>query len=74
MNMQDEFYIFTFGCGQLNEGRYVRIRGNYDEARKKMVERYGLNWAFQYSEKEWNDWLKRKPIYVPAETELETIL
>lgn len=70
---KDEWYIFTFGCGQQNEGRYVRVRGSYWEARQKMVERYGLNWAFQYSEEQWNTWLKEKPFYIPAETELGVI-
>ena len=70
----EEYYIFTFGSGQLYEGRYVRIKGDYGTARQKMVDRYGLNWAFQYSEKEWADWLSRKPIWVPTETELEVIL
>ena len=69
----EQYWIFTFGCGQKHEGRYVKIFGTYGTAREKMVERYGLNWAFQYSEKEWKEWLERKPWYIPAETELETI-
>lgn len=47
-------YYFTFlmndsprrMCYHVEEGTYV-------EARKKMVDKYGTNWAFQYSEKEW---------------------
>ena len=70
---KDEWYIFTFGYGQQNEGKYVKIRGDYETARQKMVERYGLNWAFQYSEEQWNGWLERKPWYIPAETELYVI-
>ena len=73
MANKEEWYIFTFGCGQHYEGQYVKIRGDYGTARAKMVERYGLNWAFQYSEEQWNEWLKTKPFYIPAETELETI-
>lgn len=71
--MKDEWYIFTFGVGQQNEGKYVKVRGNYGTARQKMVERYGLNWAFQYSEEQWNTWLKEKPSYIHAETELDVI-
>lgn len=71
---KDKWYIFTFGCGQQNEGKYVKIRGDYETARQKMVERYGLNWAFQYSEEQWNDWLERKPWYIPAETELDVVI
>lgn len=69
----EQWWIFTFGCGQKYEGKYVRIRGTYEQARAKMFERYGSEWAFQYSEEEWNDWLNRKPWYIPTETELEVI-
>ena len=64
-------YIFTFGCGQQHEGRYVKVYGSYVEAREKMIEKYGKEWAFQYSEEEWNDWEARRPSYIPAETMLE---
>lgn len=67
-------WIFTFGCGQTHEGRYIRIYAcDYDEARAEMIRRYGTEWAFQYSEQEWNEWLQHKPEWVPLETELETI-
>lgn len=68
-----QFWIFTFGVGQKYEGRYVKIFGTFSEARNKMVDKYGLTWAFQYSEEEWNDWLARKPFYIPAEKLLEII-
>jgi len=67
------WWIFTFGGGQLHEGMYVKIKGTYLSARKEMVERYGNKWAFQYSEEEWEDWLNRKPDYIPAEELLEEI-
>ena len=67
---KETWYIFTFGCGQKNEGHYVRFYGTYGEAREQMVREYGNEWAFQYSEEEWNDWLKRKPEWIPVETEL----
>lgn len=66
-------YIFTFGSGQLHEGYYVRIAGDYGEARQKMIDKYGLNWAFQYTEEEWQNWLNRKPYWIPTEKELEFI-
>lgn len=69
----EKWYIFTFGVGQLHGGRYVKVKGTYDSAREKMIDKYGIEWAFQYSEEEWNDWLERKPKWVPTETELEVI-
>lgn len=53
--MNDE-YIFTFGQGQPLAGHCVRIRGDYAEAREKMIEKFGLKWAFQYDAKQWDEW------------------
>ena len=53
-----EEYIFTFGCGHPNEGLCVRIKGGYGEAREKMIQKYGLKWAFQYDAGEWDEWKK----------------
>ena len=47
------YYIFTFGQDQENEGKCVRIEGDEYSTRKKMFEKYGNKWAFQYSEEEW---------------------
>lgn len=41
-------WFFTFGIGQENAGKYTIIHGTFESARQKMVERYGLVWAFQY--------------------------
>lgn len=48
-------WIFTFGFGHLHPetgekmaDRYVRIPGEFDQARETMVRRFGLKWAFQY--------------------------
>lgn len=65
-----KWYVFTFGYGQKHEGRFVRIFGTYAEARQEMIDRFGIEWAFQYSQEEWDAWEKRRPSYVPAETEL----
>jgi len=45
-------WIFTFGCGHDNAGRYVSIYGTYNDARKEMHRRYGMKWCMQYSSKE----------------------
>ena len=47
-------WVFTFGAGQQNAGKCVRIKGDYYEARKKMFEKYGAEWAFQYSSEVWD--------------------
>lgn len=67
------WYIFTFGYGQKHAGHYVKIWGTFETARQKMIDNYGVDWAFQYSEKRWLQWLERKPEYIPAETEMEVI-
>lgn len=73
--MSDEqYWIFTFGSGQLYAGYYVKIRGTFDEARAKMFEKYGDEWCFQYSEKKWEEWERTRPPYVPIEKELEVIV
>ena len=41
------YYIFTFGQGQENEGKYVRIEGDEYSTRKKMFEKYGNKWKFK---------------------------
>lgn len=61
MAVQDDkqYWIFTFGNGQSNEGHYVKIPGTFNEARQEMIRRYGREWAFQYSEAEWSAWVKK---------------
>ncbi len=60
MNLnREQWWYFTFGYGQKNAGHYVKFYGTYAEARDKMIEKYGLAWAFQYSEEEWDAWIKR---------------
>lgn len=68
-----EWWIFTFGCGQENAGKYVKIRGTFQEARAKMFEKYGEEWAFQYSEKNWEEMKADKTRMYRMETELEVI-
>ena len=51
---------------------YVKIYGTFDSTRNTMFERYGSEWAFQYNEKEWEDWEDRRPDYI-VESLLEEI-
>lgn len=51
-------WIFTFGDGQQNAGHFVKFFGTFDEAREQMFEKYGSEWCFQYTEEEWNDYVK----------------
>ena len=70
----NEYWIFTFGCGQLNSGKYVKVYGSYEEARRKMFAKYGNMWAFQYSAEKWRSWIIRAgQVGMPVETELEVI-
>lgn len=69
----EKYWIFTFGCGQPHGGKYVKIRGTYSQARRKMFKKYGNKWCFQYSEKEWNDMLNDPNRRHGMETELEVI-
>ena len=52
---EKQWWTFTFGDGQQHEGMYVEIYGTFESARRKMFERYGSEWAFQYNEKDWRD-------------------
>lgn len=51
--MDREKWFFTFGSGQNYAGHFVKIEGTYAEARSEMFRRYGSDWAFQYSESDW---------------------
>lgn len=65
-----QWFVFTLGP---HESQYVRIWGTYEEARQKMVQKYGREWGFQYTDEGWQDWLHRKPKWLPEETLLEEI-
>lgn len=72
-----KLYYFTFGCGQDKSG-FVQpiLSSSWEQARAKMIELNGKQWAFQYTEKQWNDWKNRvinEGIPVPLEKELPTI-
>lgn len=44
-----EEYLFTFGHGHIYPNKFVRIKGDFSSAREKMIEKFGIKWAFQYS-------------------------
>ena len=66
---EGEWWIFTFFCdGTEKEGKCVKIKGTYGEARAKMIDKYGTHFAFQYSEKEWErDWNDPNRIYLMSD-------
>ena len=69
----EQWWIFTFSCGQKYGGYYVRIKGSFNQAREKMCAKYGDRWGFQYSEEEWEK-MKNDPCRMhPMEKELEVI-
>lgn len=54
---KEQNWYFTFGSGQDNEGKCYMIKGTFDSARKKMFERFGSKWSFQYSQESYNTML-----------------
>ena len=69
--MGRQWYVFTFGIGVPNGGRFVRVYGTYEEARNQMFETYGRAWAFQYAEGQWKQVLRdSKERGYPVETEM----
>ena len=70
---EKQWYIFTFGYGHEHQNKYVKIYGDFFEARAKMFAKYGDKWAFQYTENSWNEWERTRPSYLPVETMLEEI-
>lgn len=71
--MNEQWWIFTFGSGQQYAGHYVKIKGTWDSAREKMFAKYGKDWGFQYSEKEWEKFENDPDRLWPMEKELEVI-
>lgn len=48
-------YYFTFmmSAAQRHNCYHVEEAESYEDARDKMVEKFGTGWAFQYDESEW---------------------
>lgn len=54
--MSGEVYYFTFGMGQSMEGYCQPIIANdAKQAREKMFEVYGNEWAMQYTQSDYQD-------------------
>lgn len=77
---EHKLFIFTFGGGQLHQGKYQPIYAtDSGSARAKMHDLYGDKWAFMYTEEEWEAaalnpnrcWSMEtplEPVVVPIET------
>ena len=77
MDNKKQLYFFTFGSGQKHQG-YVQpvLASSWGQAREKMVELNGTDWAFQYTEAQWNKWKEdvfEKNIPISIEKELPLI-
>ena len=47
-------YYFTFGFGQVHENGFHVIKAvDKEEARKKMVNKFGAKWSMVYDESQW---------------------
>ena len=68
--MACEEWVFTFGHGQPFQGKCVRIKGEYADARNQMFNMFGSVWGFQYSADEWEKMKKDKDRMYPIETEI----
>ena len=58
---KNNVYYFTFGQNHLHPlGGYpmadfwIEVHGSYEEAREKVVKKFGLKWSMQYSEPEFD--------------------
>lgn len=61
--MEKQNWYFTFGGGHEHRDGYVKIYGTHSEAREEMVRRYGLKWAFQYPESDYDEAIKTYNLY-----------
>lgn len=54
-------YVFTFGLDHKNSGSIVLIHASScEKARELMMEKYGLNWSWQYELEDWNKMVHKK--------------
>jgi hypothetical protein len=69
-------YIFTFGVGQTNSGRYqIIFAEDYEAARNIMIKHYGRRWCMGYDEEQWVEIVAdMKYRGVPVEFPLEKII
>lgn len=51
----NKMFVFTFGAGQVNEGKCQPIIAkSMQDARLKMIDMYGTNWSMAYTGEDWN--------------------
>lgn len=65
MDEVKEVWYFTFGVGEEygnRKSKYVKITGDFSQARAKMIQWYGHKWCGQYSEEQFENFLKKYPI------------
>ena len=67
-----KWYYFTFGADQEHAGHYIKLWGTFDSTRRAMFDIYGTDWAFQYSEEEWEEMKADPDRPYPLETELKS--
>jgi len=51
--MERYYFTFPFRNVQHHNCYHVEEAETYEEARDKMVEKFGTDWAFQYDESQW---------------------
>ena len=59
-------WYFTFGCGlddPHRNGYHIIEASSFDSAREEMLRRFGYGWAFQYSEKEFEEKVEKYNLY-----------
>ena len=52
-NMERFYFTFMMSDTKYHNCYHVEEAKSYEEARDKMVERFGTGWAFQYNESQW---------------------
>jgi hypothetical protein len=68
--LQDWF--FTFGQDHAHPNSYVKFKGTFMGARRRMLSIYGQRWSGQYDKREIEDMARKYRIteYVPSKAEL----
>jgi hypothetical protein len=70
LKMNIEKWAFTFGCGSPGRNNYVVIPGSFYEARMRLVEKIGSDWAFQYP---WEEFVEQIEKYGLTEVKLGSL-
>lgn len=71
---QMKLFYFTFGSGQRLQGYCQPIYAtDWVQARERMIELYGVVWAFQYTEEQWNGFKNNRDRLWIMEKELNPV-